>query len=230
MAFEEYQDILMLKERTYHRIDLSKATVIMMDCKDVTSDHQNFHLMSEHPIYQTMADCAGRIAVSEGLDCTIYAGIDELTVVFHQPQQLFDTFRVGDCADYIVALYTQRFLKIFWKTYPTVFIKTSIFSLPHTEVRRLIAYRKAICRSGALYYQAKEHLDKSIYHRDNGKDFTLEQISDILRIHGLYDELITNKSFYEGILLRYKIPSATEMIASMFSKGIAKAEKHDSVT
>lgn len=214
MAFEEYHDIWEMKDNNYRRLDLSKSAVIFMDCKDVTGDHVHYHLMNEHPVYKTMVDCAYRIAEDANLDCTIYGGIDEVSVIFSDPQQLYDYFRVDDCADYILTLYMQRFLKLFWEYYPDIYIKNTLFSIPAEHTERFLAYRKEICHSGALFYQAKEHLDKNLYR---GPDFTIEQMEELLKNHGLYDEVITNDLFYNGIKKVYKGKSALQRISDMFS-------------
>lgn len=89
MAFEKYQDLWSLKENSYSRLEREKAAVIFMDCKDVTGDHVRYHLMDKDPVYRSMAESAIQVAMSENLTCTVYAGIDEATVIFPDPGELY---------------------------------------------------------------------------------------------------------------------------------------------
>lgn len=201
MAFEKYQDLWSLKENSYRRLERDKAAVIFMDCKDVTGDHTRYQLMGKDPVYRTMAKSAIQVAKSENLTCTVYAGIDEAMVIFPDPGELYDRFRVDDCADYVLALYMQRFLKLFWRRYPDIFVKNMIFNLPFKDTDRFLSYRREVCQTVAAFYQAKEHLRGSCY-----KDlpFAKEPILHLLKERGLYEELVNNRDFYNGILIEHK--------------------------
>ena len=216
MAFEKYQDLWSLKENSYSRLEREKAAVIFMDCKDVTGDHVRYHLMDKDPVYRSMAESAIQVAMSENLTCTVYAGIDEATVIFPDPGDSEIARRVDDCADYILALYMQRFLKLFWQKYPDIFVKNMIFNLPFKDTGRFLSYRKEVCQTVAAFYQAKEHLKVS-YYKD--LPFAKEPILQLLKEQGLYEELVNNRDFYNGILKEYKANS----FLSVFTETLAES-------
>ena len=201
MPFEKYQDLWSLKENSYRRLERDKAAVIFMDCKDVTGDHKRYHLMGKDPVYRALAESTMQVAEAVNLTCTVYAGIDEATVIFPDSEELYDRFRVDDCADYVLALYMQRFLKLFWQRYPDIFVKNMIFNLPIKDTDHFLSYRREVCQTVAAFYQAKEHLKASCY-----KDlpFAKEPILQLLKEQGLYEELVNNQDFYNGILKEHK--------------------------
>lgn len=214
MAFEKYQDLWSLKENSYRRLERDKAVIIFMDCKDVTGNHARYHLMGKDPVYRAMAESAMQVAEAENLTCTVYAGIDEAMVIFPDSGELYDRFRVDDCADYVLALYMQRFLKFFWQRYPDIFVKNMIFNLPFKDTGRFLSYRREVCQTVAAFYQAKEHLEVSRY-----KDlpFAKETILQLLKEQGLYEELANNRDFYNGILMEHKAHTFLSVFTETFT-------------
>lgn len=215
MPFEKYKDLWELKENNFHRLELQKAAVLFMDCKDVTADHQRYQLMGKDPVYRVMADCARQVSQKENLSCMIYAGIDEASVVFPDSRQLYDRFRVDDCADYVLSLFTQRFLKLFWKIYPKIYVKSTIFPLSIPDIGRYLSYRKEVCQTVAAFYQAKEHLPSALY-RD--LPFAKEPVCKLLMEYDLYDTLVKNRSFYNGILVKCEPDSVLSHFADLLGK------------
>lgn len=217
MPFVEYRDLWELKENNYRRMDPKQAAVIFMDCRDVTKNHRAYNLMTDDPVYKTMADSAFKVAEELMLDCTIYAGIDEASVIFTDIPQLRDAFQMDDCADYVLALYMQRFLKHFWKRYSDIFIKNTIFNIPFGKTKRFIDYRRSVCRTVACFYQAKEKLSPELY---KDIDFAEQPIRDLLMKYDLFDILRKNDAFYNGIEISYTAPSFLSFMAKTVSRDI----------
>lgn len=214
MAFDEWQDLYNLKENNFHRLDKKQATVIFMDCRNVTANHGAYDLPGRDPVYDIMAECAYGVAEALTLGCIIYSGCDECSVIFPDTAQLFYVFGMDDCADYVLSLYTQRFLKLFWNRYPGIWIKTTIFPLPPEDVQRYLTYRQEVCRHVALAWQAKEYLGKDAYV-DVGWD--TEKLRSLLERNSLYDGVVKNKKFYEGVLKICKRKSPLDTLQSVFS-------------
>ena len=200
MAFDKFKDLWNQKERSFKRIDSRQSLVIFMDCKDVTSDHSHFDQSGSDPIYRIMADCAYRVAVESDLSCTIYAAIDEVSIIFSDPKKLVGYFRVGDCADYLCSLYLQRFLRHFWKYYPKINLKSTVFPLSQCDTGRYLQYRKEVAQTVAMFYVAKQSLPASKY-RD--LPFSSSPVRRLLEDEGLMDILAKNKDFFNGIKKEY---------------------------
>lgn len=220
MPFEEYHDLWSLKEANYRRLDPNKAAVIFMDCRDVTKNHRIYKLMTDDPVYKTMADSALKVADELQLDCTIYSGIDETSVILTNIPQLKDAFQMDDCSDYVLALYMQYFLKYFWHRYPDVFVKNTIFNIPFNKTERYINYRRSVCRTVSCFYLAKEKLNPELY---KDIDFAEQPIRDLLKKHNLFDSLQKNDAFYNGIERSYTAPSVLSWIAGAVSGTIQPA-------
>ncbi len=90
----------------------------------------------------------------------------------------------------------------------------TLFAISSEDIARFLAYRREICHSGALFYQAKEHLPKELYR---GPDFGIAQMEQLLKEHDLYDEVVGNEKFYNGIQKEYKSKSVLEHFSEIFS-------------
>lgn len=196
--FSEWDDLYKLREESFSKLKPDLHTVIFMDGRGVTGNHKRYNLFERDPIYLIMANTAWEIAERRNLDCTIYAASDECSIIFPNTKQLCDSFQMGDCGDYVLSLYVQIFLKLFWTKYPDILFKSTIFQHTEQEARRYLEYRKAICQHNALWWQAKEHLKKSDYVAV-GED--TQRMVNLLKEHGLYEPLIANSDFYDGIKL-----------------------------
>ncbi|MCC2255557.1 hypothetical protein LKD70_14225 [Ruminococcus sp. CLA-AA-H200] len=214
MAFEQYSDLFELKEQNFHRLDQGKATVIFLDCQGITKNHKDYKLMDKDPIYRIMADCAYNVAEDIQSTCIIYAGVDEASIIFRDVADLYNAFQMGDCADYVLSLFMQRFLKYFWEKYPNIYVKGTIFNLPTKDIQRYINYRHDVCRAVAMFYMAKEYLPKELYSQ---LEFAEESIKELLMEHGLYDELSENGAFLNGVCLDHK----SEPRLSIIEEGLA---------
>ena len=201
MSFDRYKDLQDLKEKNFHRIDPSKYTIIFMDCKGITRQHQKYDLINKDRIYEVLTSCAYNIASKYNISCTIYGAIDEVNIIFKNPALLCSIFDVGNCADYILSLYMQQFLKLFWRQYPDINLKATIFNLSPSDIDRYIAFRKEVCRIVALFYIAKNNLDKAKY---TGLPFEEGPVSELLEKEGLYSAVISNNKFFNGILAHHQ--------------------------
>lgn len=201
MPFEKYKDLWELKENHFHRIHPDKAAVIFLDCKDVTRNHKQYDLLERDLIYRLLSNAAFNVAKETELSCTIYAGIDEVSILFPDVQWLMGYFRVGDCADYILSLFMQRFLKHFWKDYPEIYLKGTLFQLPPKDINRYLKYRQEVCKAVSMFYVAKENLPTEKYRR---LPFEVEPIKELLLKEDLYQILSCHIDFFEGIRIDYR--------------------------
>lgn len=213
MNNEKYKDLWEQKEKSFKRVQMDQGIVLFLDCKDVTRDHKKYRLIDRDPIYRHMADSAYHVAQETDLTCLIYSAVDETSVIFQDPMDLIGYFRVGDCLDYILSLYTQRFLKYFWKDYPEIFVKATAFPLPEGEIDRYLAWRKGVCHAVAETYIAKEYLPASKYA---GIPFGDDAMKTLLKEEGLYSKLGQNQAFLYGIRKKYETKSFGSMFAEHF--------------
>lgn len=196
MAFDEWVDLYRIRENYFHKLNPSLHTIIFMDGRGVTGNHLRYNLFERDPIYRIMSDCAWNVADKLNLNCRIYSAADECSVIFPDTKQLIERFEMDDCGDYIATLYLQHFLKFFWVKYPEILIKSTIFQHTSQDAGRYLEYRKAVCWHNALWWQAKEYLRKEEYTSIG--DDTQEMIK-LLKRHQIYDELIRNNDFYNGV-------------------------------
>ena len=201
MPFEKYNDLWELKENHFHRVHPDKAAVIFLDCKDVTRNHKHYDLLERDPIYRFLSNAAFNVAKDTQLSCTIYAAVDEVSILFPDVQWLMGYFRVGDCTDYILSLYMQRFLKHFWKDYPEILLKGTLFPLPLEDIDRYMKYRQEVCKAVSMFYVAKENLPPEKYR---GLPFEVKPIRELLIKENLYQILQEYKEFFEGIRIDYR--------------------------
>ncbi len=198
MDYGQWKDIALVRETNFHKLEDEKSTVIFMDCRNVTGNHARYDLFQRDQIYTIMAKCCSEVVEGLYLSCDIYAALDECSVIFPDTKELKSCFQMGDCGDYVLSLFIQRFLKLFWVYYPTTFVKSTIFQYTQEDVMRYLEYRKALCQQNALVWIAKEHLKKEEYA--SVSEDTI-RIKELLRRHGLLDATVANSAFYEGVLL-----------------------------
>lgn len=198
MDYIRWEDIALVRETNFHKLEDAKSTVIFMDCRNVTGNHARYNLFQKDPIYTIMAKCCSEVVEGLYLSCNVYAALDECSVIFPDTKELKSCFQMGDCGDYVLSLFIQRFLKLFWVYYPNIFVKSTIFQHSQEDVMRYLEYRKALCQQNALVWMAKEHLDKREYMAIIGNQ---KQMKDLLRKHGLYNITVANTAFYEGVLI-----------------------------
>lgn len=192
---EKYKDLWQIKEDTYRTIDLEKPLIIYMDGKHITTDHANYNFLKTPNFTNFLIDSAEKTCKKLHLEAELFAGIDELAVIIEDPIVL-KKLDVGDNAHYIDLIFMQHFIKFFWEKYPDTVFKSTIFNLPKEDIGRYVQYRKEICKSGALWYIAKEHLSKEEYKE-------LTQITDmekLLKNKGYWEEFKENKQLREGIV------------------------------
>ena len=213
MIHEEYKDLWERKEKNFKRVQMDQGIVLFLDCKDVTRNHKKYHMLDRDPIYRHMADSAYHVAQETDLSCLIYSAVDETSVIFQDPKDLIGYFRVGNCLDYILSLYTQRFLKYFWKDYPEIFVKATAFPLPEDEIGRYLTWRESVCCAVAETYVAKEYLPASRYA---GIPFGDHAMQTLLEEEGLYDRLEQAPGFLHGIRKKYQATCFGGLFAENF--------------
>ena len=200
MPFEKYKDLWELKEEHFHRIHPDKAVLIFLDCKDVTRNHRKYNLLERDPVYRFLSNAAYNVAMDTQLSCAIYAAVDEVSIIFPEVQWLMGYFRVGDCAGYILSLYMQRFLKHFWRDYPEIYLKGTLFQLPSKDIDRYLKYRQEVCKAVSMFYVAKENLPSEKYR---GIPFDVDSIKELLLKEDLYQILYRHRDFFVGIRKNY---------------------------
>lgn len=213
MTWEKWVDLEQIREKSFKKLDKQKSTIIFMDCRNVTSNHAEYDLFEKNPIYKTMADCSFLVLEEMDLSGVIYSAADECSVIFSDTDELCRRFQMGTCGDYVLALFLQQFLQLFWNHYPYIMVKNTIFQHTPENVSRYLDYRKALWHYNALFWMAKESLDKQLYAGMNDE----ESIIALLREHGLYEKVIENQDFYNGVLLRHKGNDFLGMVASVFA-------------
>lgn len=212
----KYRDLWEAKEKNFRRITPDKAAVIFMDGQGVTGNHKKYNLMERDLVYRSLADAAWKVAKKTVVSCTIHAAVDECSIVFPDTSALMAHYQMGDCADYILSLYTQDLLKEFWKDFPDIRMKSTLFLLPKEDTERYLAWRKSVGRTVALFWLAKEYLPSEKY-----KDlpFSPGPIAELLKKEGLYEKVKKNRPFFYGIRKTYKADQSMDRFSVAFIEG-----------
>lgn len=195
---EKYHDLWELKDKSYGKLDENKSIVIFLDGKDVTKNHKKYPMIGDANFTECMFECCKSVIRDINADAIIYAAIDELTVIFTNPVDVFKFFGVDGSASCICGLFTQRLVKRFWDFYEC-FFKPVIFQMDTSFIDRWITYRREICNIIGIYYVAKEFLPKGSY-----KDKDLSDVLTLLRKHNLTSVISSNRYICDGCYYRFE--------------------------
>lgn len=209
----KYHDLWERKEKNFRRIDPDKAAVVFLDGQGVTGNHKKYDLMGKDPVYRALADAAWKVAGKTGIPCMIHAAVDECSIVFPDTPALMARYRMGNCADYILSLYTQDFLKEFWQRFPDVRLKSTLFPLPEEDVERYLAWRQESGHTVALFWLAKECLPSEKY---KNLPFSPGPVTELLKKEGLYQKVKENRPFFYGVRREYVPDRSMERFSDAF--------------
>lgn len=209
-----FPELFNKKDISYGKINIYKPLIVFIDGVGITKNHKAFPLMERDGYIQFLFECAKNMATLINTDCIIYTAMDETSFIFKDICSFINFFKMGNTKNYIQALFIQYFNQFFWKKYPMVFHKLTMFNIEDSEIRKWIDYRKKICCTNAAVYMAKEYLDKKEYDKKTNRD-----IIKSLKSHNLFESLVTNKDFYNGLLYHY-IPKNTIDICSRWIQEI----------
>lgn len=200
------------KNKQFKMLNQEKATIIFMDGHNVTKNHERYRLMGKDPVYRDMLDTVVEVLKRRRLcehapvrllqipdyarSPVIYAAMDECSVVFPNTKKFADAFGMGDCGDYVLAMFLEDFLKIFWQQYPLMRVKATIFQEERLRVKDYLAERIRLCEENALAWVCKDRLPVAEYM---GK--TPEEMAALLKEKGLYQTLEHHRDFAHGILV-----------------------------
>lgn len=187
--FSKHKSVFDNKISQLRRPKKGQPLVIFLDGKNATK-HHNYDMLSQESFTKWLVRSMKAILRGyEGI-YEIYAIIDEITIVFHDSQEIAK-FLNEDCIDSIYGLIMSRFTLEFNKHIPCAFKGAAYFT---DDISAEINYRKSIGHNTALEYYAKEYMDSKYYHQKSE-----QQIIEALKEHQLYDAFIENKAFRNGL-------------------------------
>lgn len=202
---DKYIDLYDIKKQSYGILDNKNPVAVFMDGINITKNHESYYMPDEQ-FTKTTFRCADKIACQMKVPCTVYAGIDEVSFIFHDAERLIKYFNMEQSLSCIQAVFLQNFMKLFWGYYPEVKFKMVMFNIPKEEAGRWVKYRRELCQSIAAVYLAKEHLERERWaDMDNPDD-----VINLLKETGYYQILKDKTVFGNGILREYYSDVATE--------------------
>lgn len=172
-------------EKSYRRnLSTTVPIIVRFDGKNVTKNHEKFHLMDVDGFTKDIL-CAAKSMVN-GMECTIYAALDEVSVVFHKPFEFFGKTQDKDLL-YSAIMILQDFLRYTREVYPGLKFNVTVYNIGFDQIDSYIQYRKDMAYQTAVTYYAKEYLppqtyvDKSTSYilealRSNGRDLSSKEI------------------------------------------------------
>lgn len=169
------------------RLFFDRPLILFIDGRDITKNHQTYHLMTGK-----FMDAMVKAAESAAGDvpCYIYALLDEVSIVFPNPQKLLQRNEYS-YHDEVCGFFLQDFCREFWKTYPEVRFHIKAYNLASSkDIQEFFLWRKERSRLALLVYIAKDYFDPSVYH---GK--SAEELESFLKEKGL---LTSRKAFLSG--------------------------------
>lgn len=189
---KKYSDLFNLKDENYGTLSEDKCVVFFIDGKNVTKNHKDYPMLGTANFTKCLFECAKRVVRDINTSALIYAAIDELTIIFTNPSDVFSYFGVGGSTSCICGLLVQRIFcdfQLFYKCY----FKPVVFQLNECDIKRWISYRKEVCNIIGVYYIAKEYLPKNLY-----RDKDLPDVLNLLREHDLIRVISSNRYICDG--------------------------------
>ena len=116
-----------------------RPLILFIDGRDITKDHQTYHLMTGK-----FMDAMVKAAESAAGDvpCYIYALLDEVSIVFPNPQKLLQRNEYS-YHDEVCGFFLQDFCREFWKTYPEVRFHIKAYNLASSkDIQEFFLWRK----------------------------------------------------------------------------------------
>lgn len=187
--FDKYKSVFDHKVAQLRRPQERQALVIFFDGKNATK-HHNHDMLSRESFTRWMVRSIRSILRGYQGAFEIYAIIDEITVIFHDSEEIAKYLN-EDCIDSIYGLLISRFTLEFNKHIPCAFKGAAYFT---SDIAAEINYRKSIGHYTALEYYAKEYMESKYYHNK-----TESEIIESLKEHKLYDAFVENKAFRNGL-------------------------------
>lgn len=188
-----YFDKMKKAERTY--LDESKPCVFFFDGKDVTKDKEKYDLF----------DCSFQMdlmnavrAAFDGIECDIYVGMDEASIVVKNTKKLLSSFRHKH-TDYVGTMFLQSVLSEFWKKRYGQFFKKELFSLgSEDDCERYLAFRKDCIQRTSMDWFFKMYIPEDYSYRDRDYGALSYRLYELGKDKMYY----SNDAFRNGILLR----------------------------
>lgn len=190
---KEYPQFWCDKKAMYRYFDRNKAYVLFLDGKDVTKNHNKYNLTEEDGYTYKLHKAAIDLMNQYEISCTIYTGIDEISIIFADVNQLSIIFNEADCIDNIMQIIQQKLVKALYKEKIDTEIRGCMFPINQDAADKYIEYRKSIIYDLGLIYYAKDKMSSVMYH-----NLSNEKILENLKEAGLYDDFIQKKFLYEG--------------------------------
>lgn len=190
---QKYKDVW---DNDYPKIDPIFPILIHLDGKKVTRNHKKYNMMSEENNFtQILFDCGKKLFEELSLKGHIYAATDEISFIIENTEQLVHHFKVGNSSEYILAMFFQKYLKLFWEFFPEVYLKPSITNIYSNKIERYLEFRKEVCYDNAVIYIAKEFLSPPDYTEKRQKEI-LNVLKERDLIHHLDDHPVLKDGLY----------------------------------
>lgn len=157
---EQYSMFRNIEKSFRRQLSAEAPIVVRFDGKNITKNHKKYHLMDVDGFTRTIFDAA--VTLAKDTESLIYAALDEVSIVFLHPLELFGRTQDRDLL-YSAIMILQDFLQLTAKKYPEVKFNVSVFNIPNNAGLKYIAYRKHFAFSTAVTYYAKEYLHRSEY-------------------------------------------------------------------
>lgn len=132
---------------------------IRFDGKNITKDHKHYPLTTINGFtHQAFLSAQNVLGTQSGI---IYAGLDEVSVIFTDPAIFWCQFDDRN-KDYAMGLLLQTFVKSFYKYYPEVYFGTSMFTVK--DPLFYLHTKQALNSNNSIVYIAKDFLSVDKYH------------------------------------------------------------------
>lgn len=190
---KEYPQFWCDKKAMYRYFDRNKVYVLFLDGKDVTKNHSKYNLTEEYGYTYKLHKAAIDLMNQYEISCAIYTGMDEISIIFVDINQLSMIFNESDCVDNIMQIIQQKLVKALYKEEIDTEIRGCMFPINQDEIDEYIEYRKKIIYDLGLTYYAKDKMNSNMYH-----NLSNEKILENLKEAGLYNDFIKKKFLYEG--------------------------------
>lgn len=145
-----------------HRTQLNPhlPIIVRFDGKNVTKDHKRFHLLQPNGFTDAITSAAMRLAKYG--NCVIYSYLDEVSIIFLEPQMFFLLTEDYDLL-YSAVMILQKFKDYLPEEFKNVKFNISVFNIPQDQYFNYVLYRKHYCKESTLVYYAKEYFPPSFY-------------------------------------------------------------------
>lgn len=161
MRISQRRKVFQAIEKSYRRnLSTTVPIVVRFDGKNVTKNHRKFHLMNVDGFTKDIL-CAAK-SMADGMECTIYAALDEVSIVFHKPFEFFGRTQDKDFL-YSTIMILQDFLRYTREVHPDIKFNVIVYNIDFDQIDSYIQYRKDMAYQAAVTYYAKEYLPAKTY-------------------------------------------------------------------